>query len=121
MTDDQALPRIRFSLPRHISWLTIVLALLAGITFIAVSRPGEQYAVPMGMGIEEVGMEYSGDYITSISPMMPSSMPIRDESVSNIPPAERMKGSGMYYPYYDPDIPVTDSREFLKVHYGADM
>ena len=37
-------------LPGYISWLTIVLALLAIVTFFAISNPTVRYATMMGFG-----------------------------------------------------------------------
>lgn len=46
----------------------------------------------------------------------------RDISVSNVS-APDMGGNSMYYPYpyQNPDVPVGDTREFLKVYYNASM
>src|SRR3989344_4628505 len=63
--------------PRHISWLTIVLAALAVITFIAISTPSARYPLPMGVGM----MEYGEGYTTSVSETA-SGMPMMDDSVS---------------------------------------
>ncbi|MEK7554549.1 MAG: hypothetical protein AAB518_01000 [Patescibacteria group bacterium] len=94
-------PSSRNFLPWNISWLTAVLAALAVITFIAISRPGRPYVTPMGIG----GVEYSTGS-GAVSPMY------RD-----------MKGSDLYYPYPypNPEVPVTDIREFLKIYYSASM
>ena len=92
MNDNQSNPKGQF--PRYVSWLTIVLALLAIGTFIAVSNPGSQYVTPMGIrgGVPSaVGMG---------GPMMDTSV---------------------YYPNPNPDVPVTDTREFMKVNYSASM
>src|SRR3989344_3193023 len=70
MADESTLRGFR---PKHVSWLTIVLALLAIGTFLAISRPGIQYAVPMGIGGGM--MEYGEGYTTSVPvgvPDMPS-------------------------------------------------
>ena len=89
-------------LPSHVSWLTIVLALLAIITFFAISNPSVQYATRMGIGGGV--MEYANDQVSSPpsvgAPMSPDYYP---------------------YPYPNPDVPVTDTREFLKVYYNASM
>ncbi|HEY4516316.1 MAG TPA: hypothetical protein VJG64_00015 [Candidatus Paceibacterota bacterium] len=113
MTDEQS-P----SPHRHVSWLTIALALLAIGTFIAVSRPDMRYyGIPtMGGGV----MEYSG---TGRAVPPAAGVSARDVSVSNT----SVQGSAMYYPdkypypYYNPEVPATDTREFLKVNYGANM
>lgn len=96
-------------LPWHLSWLTIVLALLAIGTFIAVSGPDVQYVTPMGIrGGAESG---SGG---AVAPMM-------DTSVSNAPSKGMMSPDYYPYPYPNPDVPVTDTREFLKIYYNASM
>ena len=107
MTDNQANPRSFW--PRRISWLTIILALLAIVTFLAIFGSGMQYAIPMRTGIGV--MENSGS--SGAAPMM-------DNSVSSAP-AQGKADSSLYYPYPDPNIPVTDTREFLKVYYNASM
>ena len=109
MDGDQLMPRR--PLPWHLSWLTIVLALLAIGTFFAVSNPNGESIIPM---IGRGGMEYSGGG----SGTMPSptvGAPAQDTGVSN-PSAK-----DMYYPYPNPDVPITDTREFLKVYYNASM
>ena len=97
-------------LPHYVSWLTIVLALLAIGTFIALSNPTARYMTQMGFG-SSVG--YSEGTV-SVPPMMA----VQDTSVS-------YPGKGMmrpdYYPYPNPEVPVTDMREFLKVYYNAAM
>ena len=103
------------SLPWHLSWLTIALALLAIGTFIAISGSGVSYVTPMGRG---GGMEYSNG--TGAVPPMAGGVPLMDTSVSGS--AKSGVGPGMYYPYpYPTDVPVTDTREFLKVYYNASM
>jgi hypothetical protein len=96
--------------PRSISWLTILLAVLTIGTFIAVSNPsyGPYYR---GGGVME----------SSRGTMPPSSagVPVTDASM---PSPEGMKTSTIYYPYpYPSDVPVTDTRELLKVYYNATM
>lgn len=104
MNNDQSAPQS--FLPGHISWLTIVLALLAIGTFIAVSGPGGQYITPMGIG--GGGAEYSGN-TKAVSPTSVGA-PMMDRGVTNV----------YYpYPYPNPDVPVTDTREFLKIYYSA--
>lgn len=101
-------PAQKSVLPWGLSWLTVVLALLAIGTFIAVSEPsrGYPYPVPMGGGVEG----------GSVPPMM------GDTSVSSAPARGGM-APDIYYPYPYPgtDVPVTDTREFLKVYYNASM
>ncbi|MDO8482157.1 MAG: DUF4349 domain-containing protein [bacterium] len=103
-------------LPRYISWLTIVLALLAIGTFLAISSPGVRYATPMGIG---------GGAETGAVPPTYAGISAKDTSVSYAP-SQGMMGPDAYYypypyPYPSPDVPVTDTREFLKVYYNASM
>jgi len=92
--------------PKHISLLTIVLAILTVVTFIAISGPGVQYAVPMMGGVREAVMDTVSSGGASA-------------------PAENKIAPDMYYPnpypYPTPDVPITDTREFLKVYYNASM
>ena len=121
MADDQSSPPQR---TRHVSWLTVVLALLAIGTFIAVSRPDMRYyGIPtMGGGV----MEYSGKGLAPMPPTV-ADVPMRDIGVSNAVSVQGTMASPAYYPdkypypYYNPEVPVTDTREFLKVSYGASM
>ncbi|OGG61942.1 hypothetical protein A3I46_01880 [Candidatus Kaiserbacteria bacterium RIFCSPLOWO2_02_FULL_54_13] len=93
-------------LPPYVSWLTIALALLAIITFFAVSPSGVRYVTQMGTG---GGMpEYAVD-IKSVPPS-PVGVPMMDASNRYYP-----------YPYPNPEVPITDTREFLKVYYNATM
>jgi len=94
-------------LPGYISWLTIVLALLALVTFFAISNPSVQYATRMGFGGGMMG--YSDT--KAIPPV---------NSITS--PAGGMMSREYYpYPYPNPDVPVTDTREFLKIYYNASM
>ncbi|MEK7604832.1 MAG: hypothetical protein AAB442_03490 [Patescibacteria group bacterium] len=96
--------------PRYVSWLTIVLALLAIGTFIAVSNPDMRYyPTRMGTGV----MESGGGTVPPIS----VGMPMQDGSAPD-------RATGMYYPYpypYPGDVPITDTREFMKVYYNASL
>ena len=72
-------------------------------------------------------MEYGESYTTSVPVSVPG-MPMRDGSVSNVSGSSQgMMAPDMYYPdeypypYYNQDVPVTDTREFLKVNYNASM
>lgn len=98
-------------LPGYISWLTIVFALLAVVTFFAVSNPSVQYATRMGFG---GGVMESSD-VKSLPPNSGGGAPVRDGSVTS----EMM--SPDYYPYPNSDVPITDTREFLKIYYNASM
>jgi len=113
------------STPRHfslsgISWLTIVFGLLAIITFFAVNDSGGRYVTQM-MGLGG-GMSY-----TSVEMAVPPTavdMVARESGASSAPSPAMMDSKAYYpdrYPYYSPDVPVTDTREFLKVYYNAIM
>lgn len=100
-------------LPWGISWLTIVLAILTLGTLIAVSGPDTGYITPMGTGVM---MEYSGG--SGAMPPVSGGAPMMKNTDASGAPAR-----GMYYPYPypGPDVPVTDTREFLKTYYSAFM
>ena len=86
-------------------WLTIILAALTFIAFVACSsdQRGIYYpAVRMGGGT--VGI--------SSSPGAPPVMYEGTDSAAIAPD---------YYPYPDGDIPATDTREFLKIGYNAQI
>lgn len=99
-------------LPWGMSWLTLLLVVLAIGTFFAVSNSGRYYITPM-MGGGVMGT-------TQAVPPTSAGMPERDAGVSNVS-APDMRGNSMYYPYPNPDVPVGDTREFLKVYYNASM
>jgi uncharacterized protein YqcC (DUF446 family) len=110
--------------PKHVSWLTIVLAALAGITFYIIAAPGTPYAIPMGGGV----MEYGNSVTTAVPPATAPDMPMRDTSVGygGGVSSQGTAGSAMMpypypYPYPSPDVPVTDTREFLKTYYNASL
>jgi len=89
---------------RNVSWLTILFALLAIITFITISRPNVGYPVMMG-GVTEL----DGSYRTAGS----------EPSIGAAP--DMMVYPDRYPPYYDQNVPITDQREFLKIYYSASM
>ncbi|MDO8183368.1 MAG: DUF4349 domain-containing protein [bacterium] len=91
-------------LPGYISWLTIVFALLAVVTFVAVSNPSGPYATRMGFG---GGVMESSD-VKSLPPNAGGGAPM-------------MSPDYYPYPYPNPDVPITDTREFLKTYYNASM
>lgn len=93
-------------LPEYISWRTIILAILAIITFFAISDTSVQYVTRMGFG---GGVSYS-EGTKAVPPSAGAPMMGRDASNIAYP-----------YPYPNPDVPVTDTREFLKVYYNASM
>src|SRR3989344_8948463 len=98
-------------LPGYVSWLTIVLALRAIVTFFAISDTSVQYVTRMGFG---GGIGYSEG--KAVPPMM-------DSGVTSAPSAGMMRPDyyPYPYPYPNPDVPITDTREFLKVYYNAAM
>jgi len=95
-------------LPEYISWSTIVFTLLAIVTFFAVSNPSLQYATRMGFGGGIVN--YSEK---SLPPNAGGGAPMMDNSVTS----RLMRPD--YYP--NPEVPITDTREFLKTYYKASM
>jgi len=96
-------------LPGYISWLTIVLALLAILTFFALSNPSVQYATRMGFGGGVA--EYSDS----------KAVPPTAGGVAGAPAGGMMSPDYYPYPYPNPDVSITDTREFLKVYYNAAM
>jgi len=104
-------------LPGYISWLTIVLALLAVVTLFAVSNPSVQYATRMGFG---GGVMESSD-VKSSPPNSGGGEPMMDESVASFPTGGMMGLDYYPYPYPNPDVPITDTRELLKIYYNASM
>ena len=97
-------------LPQGISWRTVVLGLIAIGTFFAISSPHNDF-VTMGGGMMESGST------RAVPPTSSASAPVWDSSVLN----QEMKGRDMYYPYPTPDVPASDTREFLKTSYNASM
>ncbi|MFA6272935.1 MAG: DUF4349 domain-containing protein [Candidatus Paceibacterota bacterium] len=106
MIDNQLIPHKFW--PRRVSWLTVVLALLAVGTLVAVSRPGVYYATRMGI---DGGMMENSSGSGAVPPSAVD-MPMMDGDVSN---------KYYPYPYPSPDVPITDTREFLKIYYNASM
>jgi len=94
-------------LPGYISWLTIILTVLAVVTFFAISNPSVQYMTRMGFGGGVGVMEYATD-MKAIPPNAGGGMPM-------------MSPDYYPYPYPNPDVPITDTREFLKIYYNATM
>lgn len=106
-------------LPWNLSWLTIVLALLALGTFIAVSGPtSSRYITPM-MGLGGGRAEYGNSTGVAVPPTA-AGVPMMDTSVSY--PAKGMMSPDYYpYPYPNPDVSAADTREFLKIYYNASL
>lgn len=105
--------------PRHFSWMTKVLFILTIISLFAVSQPNNVIYRMMGGYGGVMGSISSG--VTPPSPMMPA----YDVAVYNEAMVQGGKGGGGIdyypYPYYDQGVPVTDTREFLKVSYNASI
>ena len=100
--------------PRYVSWLTIVLAVLALGTGIATYTPDQHY-YPMGGGVREYSSVSGG----AVAPTSPG-VPMMDSGVTSAP--NQGKDMSMYYPYpYPTEVPITDTREFLKVYYNASL
>lgn len=93
---------------RNLSWLTLGLGLLALATFLEIaSRPSYYYPMPLRTG---GGMhESQGAPASEVGSK--GMAPARDTSVTYPDP----------YPYPGQTPPATDTREFLKVTYGAEM
>lgn len=120
--DDASAPRRLW--PRRVSWLTIILALLAVGTFLAISGPNAPYQTMMR--ISGGGVGYSGGYSVEVPPSVavPEAIVAKETSVSNAQLAPQgMMRADVYYPspYPNPSVPITDTREFLKVNYNAAM
>ncbi len=101
-------------LPKHFSWLTIILAILTIVTFFSIYNSQGYYNI---MPTSIVGTAVM-DYDTRVSVPPTAGMPeMQGGSVS-----VSSKGADMmYYPYPNPEVPVTDTREFLKIYYSANM
>jgi len=105
-------PTQRFKV-RDASWLTIGLAVLTVVTFLAVSGPRGQYGYPVTM----MGSGWAEDSggTRAVTPM--SGVELDNASA---PSAGMMAPD--YYPYPGGgEVPVTDTREFLKTYYSATM
>lgn len=85
-------------------WITIILAILTFIAFVACTPDGGGvYPMP--------AMRFGGTTGVAESPGMPSVM---DQGMSGVVAPD-------YYPYPDDDVPATDTREFLKISYHAQI
>ena len=90
-------------LPWNLSWLTVALAILAIGTFLAISSPNARYITQMGMSGGTTGYSNSSEIVPPTAVGVPT------------------KDIGAHYPYPNPDVPVTDTREFMKVYYNASL
>ncbi|MFA5954490.1 MAG: hypothetical protein WC817_03090 [Patescibacteria group bacterium] len=98
------------------SWLTVILAILTVVTFIAVSNPGVRYAVQLGT--RGVMMENAGS--SGAVPSVPADVSTKSIDGLNYP-EQGMMDLSYPYPYQNPDVPVTDTRELMKTYYSASM
>lgn len=108
MNDTQS-PHLGF-VPRYVSWRTIIFALLAIGTFIAIANPGTRYYPTPMMGVSSGGGVAQYAESTEAVPSSVAGVPMMDTSSRYYP-----------YPYPSPDVPATDTREFLKIYYNAVM
>lgn len=116
MTDEQQPVPFKVSHPRRISWLTIVLALLTIGTFLAIAGPDTRYYFPQGMG---GGVSYTTAEPSTVAGRMMFNEVSVQTSASMM--GRDLADSSAYYPYPNPSVPATDTREFLKVNYDASM
>src|SRR3989344_2329934 len=119
MNDNQPSTPLHISHPRHVSWLTVILALLAVGTFVAIfNQNGGYYSVPM-MG----GYASDASYPSIAPPPMPR-FTEAEGSYGTVSVQSSMMDSGAdyYYPYpTTPNAPASDTRELLKVNYNASI
>src|SRR3989344_6018982 len=116
MTDE--IVRARFW-PRRISWLTIVLVLLALGSFVAIARPSSYYPMPMGYGEGGGSRGVVEDSVSYSPPSMPSK-PMYDMGATNgasMAP-QGMPGREAYYPYPYPGQDVPIDQESSSPKYG---
>jgi Domain of unknown function (DUF4349) len=101
-------------LPGYVSWLTIALAIITIITFFSISNPRIQYATMMGFG---------GGVIenAAIKAVPTNAVTVMESGAQSAPSAGMIRPDYYPYPYPNPEVPVTDTREFLKVYYNASM
>src|SRR3989344_2836687 len=122
--DEQESSFPKISHPRRISWLTIFLALLTVVAFIAVSRPDMGYYEYSGMGAREI---WSGSPV--VPQMMDSAVSYPSSAAPSSIPGSMMDNAmyergveyDPYYLYPSPNASVKDTRELLKVNYSAAM
>ena len=95
------------------SWLTIGLAVLTVVTFLAVAGHRGQYGYPVMMS--GGWAEDAGGGTKAVPPMMQG-------SAGNVSaPSAGMMRPDYYPPPGDGEVPVTDTREFLKTYYSAQL
>ncbi len=115
--------------PKHFSWLTIVLIVLTVVTFFAIYNKNGYYDItPMGIfsRVVEVG---GGQAVPPMAGRMTTGVAVMEDGSSvsygsSGSVSVSSKGADMMYypsPYPNPDVPVTDTREFLKTYYSANM
>lgn len=96
---------------RDASWLTIGLAILTVITFFAVSGSSVRYGFKNDIYYSPTAGAPSAEIMMN---------PLGSDSGRSSAPSQGMT-SPDYYPYPSPEVPATDTREFLKVRYNAQM
>src|SRR4051812_13055653 len=93
---------------RPFSWLTIILGALTILTFLAVT-PSQERVVPVLRG--GYGGSVENTKTVSSPPTTVSESPASGSA--SLPPSP--------YPYPGDTAAVTDTREFLKIYYNAQM
>lgn len=151
MTNDTSSAQRYSWRPRHVSLLTIVLALITIVSFFVIASKDSPYG-----GWRDFAVTNTVSYGGITPPSMPTAAPepmmgagyagseyeagmgsarAMDASGANVPMAQGMaggRGGGVsadmayapdYYPYPYPsgNVAATDTRELLKVHYSASM
>lgn len=104
---------------RNIPWLTLALIALAVISYVFISRPPQGVVTPI---------EMMRGGVTSGSPIVPKTVqaPTNDvmmaEGQAGTQNSAMMRAPGYYpQPYQNPTPSITDTREFLKMNYKAQM
>jgi len=96
---------------RRVPWITIILLIIAFIALLAGSDRNGRGVMPMLRG----GMGLGGDNAQQVAgkpASAPSGMRYAEDSVSSSIAPDY---------YYDGDVPVTDTREFLKTDFNATL
>lgn len=130
---------------RHVSLLTIILAIFALGTFIVIANSNRGYQdIPVAMeGTAQSGSWYWYNGMSTPYPTLPPHLqdirvnqiyPVSVGDVVGVPGGymqngvytsttsyDTSAGTRGAYPYYNPEISAVDKREFLKVRYDASM
>ncbi|TSC85591.1 MAG: Uncharacterized protein G01um10148_977 [Parcubacteria group bacterium Gr01-1014_8] len=112
---------------KHIPWLTLALALLAVISYIYMSAYPrvmmQNYAVSSSEAVIPKGIQVGGAPGVPDAPAMMESVDMMQSGGTSAQNA--VMRAPDYYPYPKPYYPgtpdITDTREFLKKDYGAEM